>query len=386
MANEEKLIRIIGKAQSDTSDFPGATLANTSYGGRFFSINLYQVGHTNKFYYKLNLTDNERGYEPLQTKVEIGFWWIDAENKKVVLDQQEIIRSGNLTEFPAAITNGEISQLSEARYLDDLQPGSYFISLAYSFPFIFEGLPLHENGAIESDFFLLKIIQDNTNGDSKIIQYYFLEEPFSIVNPTREGYTFRGWKNENEVVGSGQQIKWSNWNNNYITWQNENGQWVWRDKHGYLIPLVNDETYTITLEAIWEPNLYTVYFNSNYGTSCSPITVQYDAKYDFVPRNGPTKKLPIPSRIGCKFLGWYLGSTQITDEEGNALRTVKTASNHTLKAHWEALGSIKIYNEENSKWETALPYIYIRNEDTDKLEWRQAIPYIYNGEKWFTST
>jgi hypothetical protein len=52
------------------------------------------------------------------------------------------------------------------------------------------------------------------------------------------------------------------------------------------------------------------------------------------------------------------------------LRTVKTASNHTLKAHWEALGSIKIYNEENGKWETALPYIYIKNEDADKLEWR----------------
>ena len=76
------------------------------------------------------------------------------------------------------------------------------------------------------------------------------------------------------------------------------------------------------LTAKWIPNTYTVSFNSNGGTECSPITVEYLGKYG---------KLPEPKRSGYTFAGW---EDDITKTIVTEITTVTLAANHTLNAKW----------------------------------------------------
>ena len=77
----------------------------------------------------------------------------------------------------------------------------------------------------------------------------------------------------------------------------------------------------VTLYAVWKANSYTVYFNANGGeVTTSDKKVTYDSVYG---------DLPVPTRVGYTFNGWYLGETLV-----NADTQVTTADSHTLAAHW----------------------------------------------------
>lgn len=126
------------------------------------------------------------------------------------------------------------------------------------------------------------------------------------------------------------------------------------------------ETYmpllTQTLYAVWKANTYTVSFDATGGT-VNPLSksITYDSNYG---------ELPTPEREGYKFLGWYTSSTG-----GNQiLSTTKVSStnNHTLYAHWDPIGLINIYVDD--QWKYAVPYIYTENG------WKRAIAYTYDGE------
>ena len=127
----------------------------------------------------------------------------------------------------------------------------------------------------------------------------------TLPTPTRTGYTFDGWytaKTGGTQVTVGTQVA---------------------------------ITSAQTLYAQWTARTYTVTFNHNYGDTPTESTAQitYDASYG---------TLPTPVRDGYKFLGWFTaasGGTQVTEDT-----IVKTASAHTLYAHWQANTYTVVFN------------------------------------------
>ena len=111
------------------------------------------------------------------------------------------------------------------------------------------------------------------------------------ADPTREGYTFRGWYTAAEGG----------------------------EKWDFSKPV----TSSMTLFAHWSPNAYTVSFDANGGkVSVSSKKVLYDAAYG---------ELPSASRVGYSFQGWFTakdGGSQV----GPA--TTMGAANTTVYAHW----------------------------------------------------
>ncbi len=76
----------------------------------------------------------------------------------------------------------------------------------------------------------------------------------------------------------------------------------------------------LTYKANWIPKTYTVSFNVD---GCGSISVTYDCAYD---------ALPIPSKTGYKFDGWFTDQGQRITEG----TVVKITSDQTLFAHWIA--------------------------------------------------
>lgn len=129
---------------------------------------------------------------------------------------------------------------------------------------------------------------------SKNVTY---DETYGILaRPSRSGYTFQGWYTSRS---GGSQVT----STTKVT-----------------------STGNHTIYAHWQVNSYQVTFNGNGGTpSYSNKTVTYDSSYG---------NLPTASYTGHDFLGWYTsinGGSQVTSST-----IVKTASNHTLYARWNA--------------------------------------------------
>lgn len=114
--------------------------------------------------------------------------------------------------------------------------------------------------------------------------------------PSRTGYTFGGWSDGTNTYGKGETI--------------------------------TNVQANITLTAQWQANTYTVTFDPN-GGNVTPTTVDYT--YD-----GAVVAMPIPTRDGFGFVGWYTEQTGGTkwEDVGN---TNKPTSNITLYAHWSEL-------------------------------------------------
>ena len=206
------------------------------------------------------------------------------------------------------------------------------------------------------------------NGQSVFASGRYWNDESALLRPSREGYTFVGWHDENkDVTYLPDSIEWKS---NLISSTDENGAQF------YLKALWTANTYTLTLtggvtpnkitvtfdspygplptpsksgytfsgwyvgntkidsnskvkvannhtaEPHWTANRYSVFFDSAGGTSCSSITVLY---------NGVYNTLPTPSKTGYTFAGWYLNGEKISNSS-----TVKTLGSHTLTAQWTA--------------------------------------------------
>lgn len=124
----------------------------------------------------------------------------------------------------------------------------------------------------------------------------------SLPVPVRQGYSFGGWYTDNETFV-----------NAFAEERMPNGGAV--------------------LYAKWTANTYTVTFHENGGNELAAEektkTVTYDSAYEI---------LPVPTRSGFVFIGWFTAADKGT--EITAETTVSTASNQTFYAHWRQLKDI----------------------------------------------
>ena len=127
--------------------------------------------------------------------------------------------------------------------------------------------------------------------------------------PTKTGYTFDGW-----YLGEAEE------------------------------PFSFDTTITsdITLTAKWTQNTYTVTFDAN-GGSVDPTSknVTFDEPYG---------ELPVPTRTGYDFLGWFTAAED--GDQVTANTTVTATADHTLYAQWQKKTfTVKYYlPDETGAW------------------------------------
>jgi len=160
----------------------------------------------------------------------------------------------------------------------------------------------------------------NPGATSTITVTWFDAELIPTADPLRTGYTFGGWKLiYNGAAGSAGFV---------------DGKII--DSNDLFSDLAyNDQVLGIVLAALWIPNDYTVTFDANGG--------EVDPTSKSVTYNRPYGELPIPTRIGYTFDGWYLGA----DFSGTAVTSstrVTTADDHTLYAKWLPNDFSIIYN------------------------------------------
>ena len=181
----------------------------------------------------------------------------------------------------------------------------------------------------------------DTNGGSEIapITQDYGTEITAPDNPTRKGYTFKGWDKEiPETMPAGNITVKAQWEiNQYtITFDTNGGSEIApiTQDYGTEITAPDNPTrkgYTfkgwdkeipetmpaenITVKAQWKINQYTITFDTNGGSEIAPITQDYGTKI-----TAPDK----PTRKGYTFKGW--------DKE---IPETMPAENITVKAQWE---------------------------------------------------
>ena len=181
----------------------------------------------------------------------------------------------------------------------------------------------------------------DTNGGSEIapITQDYGTEITAPDNPTRKGYTFKGWDKEipRTMPGENMTVK-AQWKiNQYkITFDTNGGSEIAPITQDYGTEITTPDNPTrkgytfkgwdkeipktmlaenITVKAQWEINQYTITFDTNGGSEIAPITQDYGTEIT-APDN--------PTRKGYTFKGW--------DKE---IPKTMPAENITVKAQWE---------------------------------------------------
>ena len=181
----------------------------------------------------------------------------------------------------------------------------------------------------------------DTNGGSEIapITQDYGTEITAPDNPTRKGYTFRGWDKEIPETMPAENITVkAQWEiNQYtITFDTNGGSEIAPITQDYGTEITAPDTPTrkgytfrgwdkeipktmpaenITVKAQWEINQYTITFDTNGGSEIAPITQDYGTEIT-TPDN--------PTRKGYTFKGW--------DKE---IPETMPAENITVKAQWD---------------------------------------------------
>ncbi len=184
-----------------------------------------------------------------------------------------------------------------------------------------------------------------------------LDYSSEIVAPdvTREGYTFVGWLPEVDAAVPASNVTYTaQWSiNQYLVTFNANGGiggWGRSMDYGSAItaPTVTRTGYTfvgwqpevdatvpasnVTYAAQWSVNQYSVRFDANGGAGeFDDATFEYGASYG---------ELPVPTRPGFVFDGWFTSAEGGTLVAENSILTI--AADHTLYAHWT---KIRLYDE-----------------------------------------
>lgn len=148
------------------------------------------------------------------------------------------------------------------------------------------------------------------NGNNPL-KYTVESDNITLVNPTKEGYTFAGWT-RTDITGIA----------NSVTIRNNS---------------IGDRTYT----AVWEIVDYSINYNLNGGTNSEANPEKYNVASATITLENPTK-------LGYVFGGWYT-SNDYNDDERVKVIPNGSIGNIELFAKWTpATYSIK-FNKNNSK-------------------------------------
>lgn len=197
---------------------------------------------------------------------------------------------------------------------------------------------------------------DLNGGESKAISDITADYNSDVTkpaDPTRTGYTFKGWDPEfTGKVPAANTTYVAQWTvNQYtITFDTDGGSEIDPITQDYASAITAPENpaktgYTfkawdkeipanmpaenITIKAIWQINQYTVTFDSNGGTEVAPITQDYASGI-----TAPTA----PTRVGYEFAGW--------DKE---IPATMPAEDLTLTAQWTAKKFIYTFTKKDNK-------------------------------------
>ena len=122
-----------------------------------------------------------------------------------------------------------------------------------------------------------KIFFDSDGGSAcNTLSFEYGQPLIGLPTPTRDGYIFAGWKDVPSTMPA------------------------------------ND----LTLTALWKVNSYKIFFDSDGGSSCDPVTFEFGAAID-------SDSLPKPTRDGYTFAGW------------KEVPSTMPANDLTLTAMWE---------------------------------------------------
>ena len=216
-----------------------------------------------------------------------------------------------------------------------------------------------------TDVYTIKYELNGGVVDEELVYSYDKDSEFTLPNPVKEGYTFEGWhnsitnnttKNVTIKVGSSGNIVFTaifKANDYVITFDVNGGSCstttlnVTYDKN-YTLPvptrnyyefkgwyyndtkLISNSLYkidsSITVEAKWEPKLFTITYNLNGGENDSKNPSSYSCETNII--------LASPTKQGYTFIGWSIGSSSEIYESYKLHDT--TPEPISLTAHWEA--------------------------------------------------
>jgi uncharacterized repeat protein (TIGR02543 family) len=169
---------------------------------------------------------------------------------------------------------------------------------------------------------------------SNVAEYDPEDEAFTLINPTRTGYTFAGWTGT-DLPGPTMEVT------------------IPTGSYG-------DRNYTAT----WTANEYTVTYDAAGGiVSSATQTVAYDSDVEYL----------IPERAGYTFLGWYENTTKHENEKWT--RT----SDLSLMAKWEIIGYTISYEMNDGTNHEENPTSYKVDTDTITLKEPSRTGYTFTG-------
>ncbi|MCK9310274.1 MAG: InlB B-repeat-containing protein [Candidatus Cloacimonetes bacterium] len=283
--------------------------------------------------------------EPTRTGYTFDGWYSYGDEKWVfsgydVTENITLVASWTANSYTASFDSGNgISDIDEATYTFDsvvtLPVPTYtdhiFMGWYYNGDLVTNGAwKIADNSAVlEAKWVQTEYELNYDDYDNDGIQNYQVVEygqPFTLVTPTREGYTFDGWFIDGERF--------------------EEGTWYYEED--------------ITVESQWTANQYSIFLDPNGGTLNQPLTVlvTYDQPYT----------IPVPTTTSTPFGGWYLDNVRYTNAMGNSVSVWKGTSDVTLTAQY----FVPIYNATDlANISNDLTEVYRLMNDIDLLgvEW-----------------
>ena len=231
---------------------------------------------------------------------------------------------------------------------------------------------------------------------------------YTLPIPTKTGYTFTGWRtsgwyyfdNKGVWTNESSYTLYAEWqaNTNKLTFD-VNGGYMWESSsmtvtydYDYTLPTPSrtghvflgwftsdgaqftngtwSGTSDTSLVAAWSANTYTLTFDANGGTvDSTSLTVTYDGAYT----------LPIPTRTGYTFTGWYTSGWSYFDNTG----VWTNESNYTLYAQWEVTTN-RLTLDVNDGWmDYYYNYVNVTYNQSYTLPIAYRTGYTFLG--WFTS-
>ncbi len=166
----------------------------------------------------------------------------------------------------------------------------------------------------------------------------------NLEDPTKEGYSFIGWHDNEELTGS------------------------------IIEQIPTSSTGNLDLYVDWDPNTYRITFESNGGTAAVPL--QKDVVF-----NEEYGELATTTMEGYDFLGWY-SADGITGELVETDTVMNTDHNHTLYARWEACSYTLTFNSTGGTDPDPSDKDVVFNEEYGELATTTKEGYTFDG--WYS--